>query len=189
MKIRRRTPLRARTQVTLSTVALIAALTAGTIASASSSAGARSDHHTDGVARLRGHFALLRAPAAASPPAALARAVAKAPASYGLRLADARQAASTGAWLVPGDGWLCIAAVLSEGLGMSCASTASAEGGHLSLIERASATGEEHIIGACPDGCTTVNALDQSSSRLASSPVTENTYTMSTRNAARTGIG
>lgn len=137
------------------------------------------------IAALRAQFALLRAPATASPPPALTRALAKAPATYGLDLTAARRAAATNAWLVPGDGWVCIAANDADGLGVACTSADSAEAGELTLVERSSASGEEHIVGAAPDGHSTINAVAAGSTQLASSTVRENTYTITLRNAAR----
>lgn len=189
MKTIQRPRLGARAQITLSAITLTLLLAAVAISGASSPAGARVSHPASGLAQLRERFALLRAPAGSNPPAALARAVARAPTPYDLSLADARHSAITGAWLIPGDGWLCIATVLSEGLGMSCATSTSAENGQLTLIERSNTTGEEHIVGASPDGHSTVSALDRSATPLASSAVSENTYTMTAVNAARVASG
>lgn len=134
------------------------------------------------IIALQGEFALLRTPAAVSPSAALRKAVAKAPASYGLDLAAARRASATGSWLVPGDGWLCIAAADSEGLGLACTNSESAEAGELSLVERSQAIGSERIVGACPDGTTSVLGADQCG--LARGAVHESTYTVSVRGPA-----
>jgi hypothetical protein len=116
-------------------------------------------------------------------------AVAKAPPSYGLELGAARHSSSTNSWLVPGDGWLCIAARDAEGLGMTCTTAASAEAGELTLVERSASTGEEHILGACPDGYSTVSAFGATSTRLASSTVRESTYTMVARGVSRMAVG
>jgi hypothetical protein len=181
--------LGARVQTTIAAIALTTLLAAVMVSTGSSPAGARVNRPAGGPGQLREQFALLHAPMDSSPPPALARAVARAPTSYELRLADARQSAVTGAWLIPGDGWLCIATVFSEGLGMSCATRTSAENGQLRLIERSNITGEEHIVGAVPNGHSAVSALDGSSTPLASSPVSENTYTMTALNAARVAGG
>jgi len=175
---------RVRAQIAASGVMLTLILLS-VIYGSSTSAGAPAVPGVSGVAALGGRFALLRTPASLAPPASLAGAVSKAPASYGLDLAAARHAAGTNAWLVPGNGWLCIATQHPEGLGMSCATAESAERGELSLIERSSASGEEHIVGACPDGCSTISALGASSARLASSTVRENTYTLTARDVSR----
>jgi hypothetical protein len=169
---------------------LIAALLAAVVFSSASGArtSGRVASSSDGLAALQGHFVLLRT-RATTPPPALANAVAKAPASYGLDLADARHAAGTDSWLVPGDGWLCIAANDRAGLGIACTSSASAEAGELSLAERVLSTGEEHIVGACPDSCSTVTAIGAGAARLSTSDVRESTYTMTVRNAARMAAG
>lgn len=154
----------------------------------SASAGTSSVRGVSAIAALDGRFGLLRTAAGAAPPAALGRAVSQAPASYGLDLAAARHASGANAWLVPGDGWLCIATSDSEGLGMSCTSAASAEEGQLSFSERTASSGEERIVGAVPDGYTTVGA-DAGGGDVASSPVRENTYTISARNVSRVTLG
>jgi hypothetical protein len=170
---------------------LIAALLAAVVFSSASGARTpgRAAVGSDGLAALQGHFALLRTRATMTPPPALADAVAKAPVSYGLDLAAARHAAGTNSWLVPGDGWLCIAANDREGLGIACTSSASAEAGELSLAERVQSTGEEHIVGACPDSCSAVTATSAGASHLSTSDVRESTYTMTVRDAARISAG
>lgn len=182
----------ARTTIAVATVSLLAVLIAAIGYSNATSAGA-SAHSIRGkaaaLALLDSKFALLRQPAGGAPPRALANAVSKAPASYDLDLAAARRASATNAWLVPGDGWLCIAADDAEGLALSCTASASAERGELTLIERSTATGEEHIVGACPDGYSTISAFGGDSARLATSTVRENTYSISARNAARMAVG
>jgi hypothetical protein len=183
---------RARSTVAVATVSLFAVLFGAIGYSNATSAGTatrRATTHVSAIASLESRFALLRRPAGNAPPQALAAAVAKAPASYGLDLAGARRASATNAWLVPGDGWLCIAAVDAEGLGLSCTAAASAERGELTLTERSTATGEEHIVGACPDGYSTISAIGGGSAKLASSTVRENTYSISARNAARMAVG
>jgi len=179
---------RVRAQIAAAGVALTLILLGVVIYGSSTSAGAPTVPGVSPIAALGGRFALLRTPASLAPPATLARAVNEAPASYGLDLAAARHAAGTNAWLVPGDGWLCIATQHAEGLGMSCATAESAERGELSLIERSSTSGEEHIVGACADGYSTISALGPSSARLASSAVRENTYALSARNVSRTTL-
>jgi hypothetical protein len=179
---------RARTQITAAGVTLTLILLGVVIYGSSTSAGAPAVPGVSPIAALGGRFALLRTPASLAPPATLARAVSEAPASYGLDLAAARHAAGTNAWLVPGNGWLCIATQHPEGLGMSCATAESAERGELSLIERSSSSGEEHIVGACPDGYSTISALGPSSARLASSAVLENTYRLAGDRIASTTL-
>jgi len=172
-------------QTTVAGVTLTLILLGVVISGNSTSAGAPAVRGVSPLGSLGDRFALLRTPASLAPPAALAEAVSKAPASYGLDLVAARHAAGTNSWLVPGNGWLCIATHNAEGLGMSCATAESAEHGELSLIERSSSSGEEHIVGACPDGYSTISALGASSARLASSEVRENTYTLTARDVSR----
>lgn len=188
---RTHTRLRARTTIAGTSGVLIAALLAAVVFSSASGArtSGRVAGSSDGLAALQGHFALLRTRATMTPPPALANAVARAPASYGLDLAAARHAAGTNTWLVPGDGWLCIAGNDRDGLGIACTSSASAEAGGLSLAERSTATGEEHIVGACPDSCSTVTALGSNAAHLSTSEVRESTYTMTVRNAAGMAVG
>ncbi|HTW41347.1 MAG TPA: hypothetical protein VMD79_03430 [Solirubrobacteraceae bacterium] len=185
------TRLQARTAIVGAGAILIAALLAAVVFSSTSGArtSGRSANSSDGLAVLQGHFALLRTRATMTPPPALANAVAKAPPSYGLDLADARHAAATNSWLVPGNGWLCIAANDREGLGIACTSSASAEAGELSLAERSQASGEEHIVGACPDSFATVTAIGAGSSHLSTSAVRESTYAMTVRDAVRMTAG
>lgn len=184
---RTHTRLQARTTIVGTSTILIAALLAAVVFSSASGArtSGRAADGWDGLAALQGQFALLRTRATITPPPTLANAVAKAPASYGLDLAAARRAAGSNSWLVPGDGWLCIAANDRDGLGIACTSSASAEAGELSLAERSQATGEEHIVGACPDSCSTVTAIGAGSSHLSTSDVRESTYTMTVRDAVR----
>jgi hypothetical protein len=183
--------LQARTTIAGASAILIAALLAAVFFSSASGArtSGRAADSSDGLAALQSHFALLRTPTTLTPPPALANAVDKAPTTYGLDLADARHAANTNSWLVPGDGWLCIAANDRDGLGIACTSSASAEAGELSLAERSQATGEEHIVGACPDSCSTVSAISAGASHLSTSDVRESTYTMTVRDAVRISAG
>jgi hypothetical protein len=177
---------RARTTIAVATVGLLVVLL-GAIAYASTTSGGASRAAAattpNQLAGVIGHFAVLRNPASDSPPAELATAVAKAPASYGLQLGAARHASNTDSWLVPGSGWLCIAARDADGLGMSCTNAAGAEAGELALIERSQATGEERVIGACPDGFPRVSALGDTETVLGGAAVSESTYRMTVRNA------
>jgi hypothetical protein len=178
----------ARTAIVGASIGLVVVLLAVVIFANTSSAGAPTRPaagEASQIAALQAQFALLRGPATTSPPAALTKALAKAPATYGLDLAAARRAAATNAWLVPGDGWVCIAANDADGLGVACTSSKSAEAGELTLVERSPASGEEHIIGAAPDGHSTISAVGADSTPLASGAVRENTYTITVRNAAR----
>jgi hypothetical protein len=171
-------------QTTVAGVTLTLILLGVVVSGNSTSAGAPAVPGVSPLGSLGDRFALLRTPASLAPPAALAQAVSKAPASYGLDLVAARHAAGTNSWLVPGNGWLCIATHNAEGLGMSCATAESAEHGELSLIERTSTSGDERIVGACPDGYSTVSARDASGVSVATSPVRENTFTLTARNVA-----
>jgi hypothetical protein len=184
---------RSRTAIALASAGLLAVLLGAIAYASTTSTGAsRAAAATtpNQLPAIIDRFALLRTPASGPPPAELGSALAKAPASYGLRLAAARHSSNTNSWLVPGDGWLCIAARDADGLGMSCTSAASAEAGELTLIERSQSTGQERVVGACPDGYSTISAFGaEATTQLASSTVRENTYTLSVRGARRIAIG
>jgi len=173
---------RTRTAIALATVGAVAVLLGAIVYANTTSAGA-SRATPNQLSAIMGHFALLRHHASGSLPAELATAIAKAPDSYGLRLGGARHASNTDSWLVPGIGWLCIAAHDADGFAMSCTNAASAEAGELTLIERSQATGDERIIGACPDGYARVSALGDTHSVLGGATVSESTYSMKVQNA------
>jgi len=182
---------RARTTIAVATVGLIAVLLGAIAYASATSAGtsrAAASTTPSQLEAIVGHFAVLRNPASEAPPAGLATAVAKAPSSYGLNLAAARRASNTNSWLVPGNGWLCIAARDADGLGMSCTSAASAEAGELTLIERSQETGDERMIGACPDGYARVSALGDTHSVLGGATVSESTYDMTVENARQMAL-
>jgi hypothetical protein len=180
-KLRHQAP-RARTKVAIASIALVLAVTCPAVYSmAAQTRHTRAAHAS--TATLSSHFALLRTAASAPPPPALVAAAHRAPASYDLDIDEARQAAS-GTWLIPGAGWLCIATTDSEGLGMSCATAASAEQGELSFSQRTTAGGRERVVGAVPDGYADVSALADGPSSD-STPVRENTYSLSARNVSR----
>jgi len=181
-----RRSLPARTTLAVCAIGLAAAVVVPIVATANPT-GSQKAARAAALASQRGRFALLRVPAAAPMPPAYLVAVRHAPASYGLEPSGARQTPS-GTWLIPGSRGMCLAVPGSEGVGLACTSTAAAEGGELRFATRETATGEERIVGAAPDGASSVTAFGAGGAAVGRARVANSTFAVSGREVQRVGL-
>lgn len=73
----------------------------------------------------------------------------------------------------------------AEGIGLSCAPNSAAEKGELRFEIVDQGSGDQRILGVAPDGRSSVTAYSSDGTALATAHVTENTYDLGVRNAAR----